>query len=159
MVLKIAVLSGRVFPDVLMHTSCMDMHVNVDSLTNDLPKPLPRHPSAPASLGCPSCAILLTARAQCQGLDYQHRCTVRAGGGRYEKTIGRVNSLRKKLLEVGKGHAARAAKAGSKYDCMLCRCACGGGLFLGSSLSEERARVAGTGSCSEPIVASCFCSR
>jgi len=43
------------------------------------------------------------------------------GDGRYEKTIGRVNSLRKKLLEVGKGHAARAAKAGSKYDCMLCR--------------------------------------
>ena len=38
------------------------------------------------------------------------------GGGRYEKTMNRVNSLRKRLLEVGKGHAARVSKAGSKYE-------------------------------------------
>mmetsp|Transcript_39863 Transcript_39863/g.55383 ORF Transcript_39863/g.55383 Transcript_39863/m.55383 type:complete len:498 (+) Transcript_39863:146-1639(+) len=38
------------------------------------------------------------------------------GEGRYEKTILRVDNLRKRLLEIGKSYAGRAAKAATKYD-------------------------------------------
>eukprot|EP00959_Pyramimonas_sp_CCMP1952_P177376 3707642-Pyramimonas_sp.AAC.1 len=44
--------------------------------------------------------------------------------GRYEKTIIRVDNLRKSLLEIGKGHAAKAAKAPTKQQCLVCRCVC-----------------------------------
>jgi nucleolar GTP-binding protein len=43
------------------------------------------------------------------------------GDDRYEKTIRRVNDLRKRLLEVGKGYAARVGKASTKFDVMQLR--------------------------------------
>jgi ribosomal 50S subunit-associated protein YjgA (DUF615 family) len=41
--------------------------------------------------------------------------------GRYTNTLKRVDNLRKRLLEMGKSYAAKAAKAPSKHDCLLLR--------------------------------------